>query len=99
MTDSFSTVRLRDEAERAEDLEDLRALLARCEQVYTSWQREFSRLLDESGLSYTALAARSGLSRGTLRRWCRGGGSSCPRNFRKIKRSFSRWATRRGSRS
>ena len=75
MTDSFSTVRLRDEAERAEDLEDLRALLARCEQVYTSWQREFSRLLDESGLSYTALVARSGLSRGTLRRWCRGGGA------------------------
>ena len=73
MTDPFPTVRLRDEAERSEDLDDLSALLARYEQVYTNWRREFSRLLDESGLSYAKLSERSGLSRNTLRRWCHSG--------------------------
>jgi transcriptional regulator with XRE-family HTH domain len=72
MMQSFSTVRLRDEAERTEELQDLRALVARYDRIYISWPREFTRLLDESGLSYQKLSERSGLSRNTLRRWCRG---------------------------
>lgn len=80
MTENCPTVRIRDDAERAEDLSDLRALLARYDSVYTNWQREFSRLLDESGLSYVRLAERSGLSRNTLRRWCVSGGAPRSRN-------------------
>lgn len=75
MRETVETIQIQDEAERAEDLQDLRALLRRYESSYLSWQREINRLLDESGLSYAAFAERCGLSRNTLRRWCKSGGA------------------------
>mgnify|MGYP003816006717 CR=1 FL=1 len=90
MSGEFPTVKLRDEAERAEDAEDLRALLRRYEQLYTNWQREFSRLLDESGLSYARLSECSGISRNTLRHWCVSGGAPrCRSSFIRLGFGFS----------
>lgn len=70
MTDAFVTFMLRDEAERIESPGDLRALLQAYDEVFLSWPQHYTALLNESGLSYAALAARTGLSRNTLRRWC-----------------------------
>lgn len=70
MTDAFATFELRDEAERAESPGDLRAMLRQYDKAFCSWPQYYTELLQTCGLSYLALAARTGLSRNTLRRWC-----------------------------
>ena len=76
----FPTWQIRDDAERAEDLLDLREILTRYQASFTCWQRKLSQLIDESGLSYLRIAEASGISRNTLRRWCHLGGAPRSRN-------------------
>ena len=66
----FVTMTLRNEAERCEDLEDIRALLKARSGWYLDWQRYMNQLVDESGLSYYKLAERCHVSKNSLKRWC-----------------------------
>lgn len=64
-----------DAVSRCESVDDVLALLEERDGWSETWQSFFSGLLDASGLGYSRFASRSGLSKNTVRRWCRQGGA------------------------
>lgn len=82
---ALETVTFERDAERCETTAELRALLLRCGEQYIDWKGYINRLLDESGLSYAAFAARCGVSKNTLKKWCiEGGAPRCRDTYIKI---------------
>lgn len=63
------------EVSQCETIADVLALLADEDTWAEPWQTFFSGLLDASGLSYSRFAARCGLSKNTVKRWCLQGGA------------------------
>lgn len=70
---STETIIIEREAGCCQDGSDLRKLLEEYDSAYFRWQDYIDRLISESGLSYNQLAARSGVSKNTLRDWCQRG--------------------------
>ncbi len=78
MNEAFPTAVIRDAAERAESAQALLEVLRQYDGAFLRWPETFRSLMEQSGMSYVRLAARSGLSRNTLSRWC--AGSAAPRS-------------------
>lgn len=85
MRNELETTTIERDVELCEDCGDLRGILSKYDGYYLNWQRWMNRFLDESGLSYNRLAQKCGISKNTLKKWCREGGAPRSRNtFLKI---------------
>lgn len=69
-----TTIQLEWQAGRCETLPELAAMLRQLDSRQARWQIYLTRLLDESGCGYSQFAARCGLSRDTVKKWCVQGG-------------------------
>lgn len=80
MNSEISTVVIHKNAERCEDENDIQKLLHDYDEYYLNWQKYINYQIEQNGMSYYGLALQSGISKNTIKKWCRQGGAPRSRN-------------------